>query len=102
MSEFRQFWLSLSVAERPDFASRCETTAGHLRNIAYGSKPCAEKLAIAIERESGGVVRCESLRPDVDWAYLRTTGCRVLDLSRARSSTAAARAVNEKAEGQLS
>lgn len=28
----------------------------------------------AIERESGGAVRCEDLRPDVDWAYLRGTG----------------------------
>lgn len=27
----------------------------------------------AIERATGGVVRCEDLRPDVDWAYLRAT-----------------------------
>lgn len=26
-----------------------------------------------IERESGGLVSCEELRPDVDWAYLRET-----------------------------
>lgn len=26
----------------------------------------------AIERITGGDVRCEQLRPDVDWAYLRT------------------------------
>lgn len=25
----------------------------------------------ACERLTGGVVRCEELRPDVDWAYLR-------------------------------
>ncbi|PUE21839.1 Cro/Cl family transcriptional regulator [Limnohabitans sp. MMS-10A-192] len=25
----------------------------------------------AIERITGGMVRCEQLRPDVDWAYLR-------------------------------
>jgi DNA-binding transcriptional regulator YdaS (Cro superfamily) len=25
----------------------------------------------AIERVTGGSVRCEDLRPDVDWAYLR-------------------------------
>lgn len=28
-----------------------------------------------IERATGGVVRCEDLRPDVDWAYLRATHC---------------------------
>lgn len=27
----------------------------------------------SIERATGGVVRCEELRPDVDWAYLRST-----------------------------
>lgn len=26
-----------------------------------------------IERTTGGVVTCEALRPDVDWAYLRGT-----------------------------
>ncbi|WP_323026555.1 helix-turn-helix domain-containing protein [Castellaniella sp.] len=28
----------------------------------------------SIERETGGRVRCEDLRPDVDWNYLRTSG----------------------------
>lgn len=27
----------------------------------------------AIERATGGAVRCEDLRPDVDWAYLRNS-----------------------------
>lgn len=27
----------------------------------------------AIERATKGAVRCEDLRPDVDWAYLRNT-----------------------------
>lgn len=28
----------------------------------------------SIERETGGRVRCEELRPDVDWNYLRASG----------------------------
>lgn len=28
-----------------------------------------------IERATKGAVRCEDLRPDVDWAYLRATNC---------------------------
>jgi DNA-binding transcriptional regulator YdaS (Cro superfamily) len=28
-----------------------------------------------IERATHGAVRCEELRPDVDWAYLRKTDC---------------------------
>lgn len=31
----------------------------------------------AIEKATGGTVRCEDLRPDVDWAYLRATDCSV-------------------------
>lgn len=33
-----------------------------------------------IERLTGGQVRCEDLRPDVDWAYLRATDCPVAAL----------------------
>jgi len=29
----------------------------------------------AIERITNGAVRCEELRPDVDWTYLRGTDC---------------------------
>ena len=40
-------------------------------NVAYGYKRAGESLCINIERESGGLVKCETLRDDVDWAYLR-------------------------------
>lgn len=30
-----------------------------------------------IERATGGKVRCEELRPDVNWAYLRATSTEV-------------------------
>lgn len=56
-----------------DFARRCGTTAGQLKQVAGGYRRAGESLAINIERESGGAVRCEDLRPDVDWEYLRTT-----------------------------
>jgi DNA-binding transcriptional regulator YdaS (Cro superfamily) len=61
----------LAPDQREEFAARCGTSAGHLKNIAYGYKPCGEALAISIDRETSGRVRCEDLRPDVDWAYLR-------------------------------
>ena len=32
---------------------------------------------VPIEKATRGVVRCEDLRPDVDWAYLRNTAERV-------------------------
>ena len=39
-----------------------------LRTIPAGKCP-------DIERCTGGLVTCEQLRPDVNWAYLRGTNC---------------------------
>ena len=72
MEKFKNHFMALSVKEREKFSVRCGTSRQHLTNIAYGKK-CGEALAISIERESRGSVRCEDLRPDVDWAYLRGT-----------------------------
>lgn len=66
------FWKSLSVPERASFALRCNTTKGHLGNVAYGCRRCAAELAVAIERESGGRVRAEATCPDVDWSVIRS------------------------------
>ncbi len=52
-------------------AGRCETTAGQLKQIAYGNRRASVVLAVSLERETKGAVKCEQLRPDVDWAYLR-------------------------------
>jgi len=71
--DLRTYLSKRTPDEREAFALACETTPGHLKNIGYGYKSCAEKLAIAIERESRGEITCEELRPDVDWAYLRGT-----------------------------
>lgn len=64
---------TLSKDEFEDFAKRCGTSVGQLKQIAGSFRPCRESLAINIERESGRKVLCESLRPDVDWKVLRGT-----------------------------
>jgi DNA-binding transcriptional regulator YdaS (Cro superfamily) len=60
-------------AERKAFASSCGTIIEYLNHITAGRKQAGVSLAINIERESGGAVRCEELRPDVDWAYIRNS-----------------------------
>lgn len=35
------------------------------------SRPIPAERCPEIEKATGGAVRCEELRPDVDWAYLR-------------------------------
>ena len=71
--KLKPFLETLSLVERTKFAKRVKSTAGHLRNVSYGYRPCAEALAIEIEKASGRMVSCEELRPDVDWAYLRSS-----------------------------
>jgi DNA-binding transcriptional regulator YdaS (Cro superfamily) len=74
MDALKSYWKSLSAQQRDELAAACETTSGHLANVVYECRTCSEKLAIALERETKGAIRCEDLRPDVDWAYLRSTG----------------------------
>lgn len=66
---------SLPVPDQRAFAERAETTVGYLRKACSMRQRLGADLVIALERESGGAVRCEQLRPDVDWAYLRQS-CR--------------------------
>lgn len=42
-----------------------------------GARQVPAERCPAIEKATDGVVRCEDLRPDVDWAYLRATDCHV-------------------------
>lgn len=61
----------LDKAKLDELATRCSTTAGQLKQIAYGHRRASVVLAVSLERETQGFVTCEQLRPDVDWAYLR-------------------------------
>jgi len=55
------------------FAANCGTTAGQLKQVAYGYRRPGAALAISIERESSRAISCEDMRPDIDWAYMRST-----------------------------
>lgn len=78
--KLKAFLETLSLVERTKLAKRVKSTAGHLRNVSYGYRPCAEALAIELEKETKGQVTCEELRSDVDWAYLRNSAPK--DVSR--------------------
>lgn len=73
MDELLAYINSLSPVERDAYANRCGTSIGYLRKAASVGQPLRESLCIELERESGAVVRCERLRPDVDWSYIRGT-----------------------------
>lgn len=75
MDELQKFLKAMPPDDRESFATRCGTTLGYLRKAISTGQQLGEKLCVNIDRESGGVISCESLRDDVDWAYIRATGC---------------------------
>lgn len=55
-----------SEEARAEFARKCGTTAGHMRNASYGQRPLSPEVCVALERESGQRVRRWESRP-IDW-----------------------------------
>lgn len=72
MEALREYLNSLSTDEQAAFVQRCGTSLSYLRKAISIEQKLRVPLAIDIERESGGAVRCEQLRPDVDWTQLRS------------------------------
>jgi DNA-binding transcriptional regulator YdaS (Cro superfamily) len=71
MENLKAFLNGLSRENQELFAARCNTSLGYLRKAISLRQQLGAALCVNIERESVGFVRCEELRPDVDWAYLR-------------------------------
>lgn len=60
----------------------------YLYQMATGVRSIAPDRAIEIEKATAGAVRCEELRPDVDWAYLRGSS-KAADLANTQPATPA-------------
>lgn len=72
MDKLLKYLNSLSKDSRAAYVAACGTTEGYLRKAASKHQSFRAELCILLERESGGVVRCEDLLPDADWAYIRS------------------------------
>lgn len=64
---------SLEPDQLTSIAARSGTTVGNLRQIAHGFRRAGPALAINLDRESENRVSFEELRPDVDWAYVKSS-----------------------------
>lgn len=58
------------VGTQTALASRLGVVQGAIQNWILRNRVPAEHCP-AIERETGGAVRCEDLRPDIPWEVLR-------------------------------
>lgn len=70
-TQLKQFLKPMTKDERVAFAKKCGTTLGNLHQMIYSTTPCSASLAIVIDRESNGAVRCDDLCPQADFNYLR-------------------------------
>ena len=64
----------LPLERQAALCARCGTTIGYIRKLTSIAGQLNADVAINFERETGGSVRCETLRPSADWAYVRSTG----------------------------
>jgi len=65
--------LPSAQSERDAFAKKCGTSWAYLKQVSYGNKACQAWLAVNLERESNGILKCEEIcSEDVDWAYIRS------------------------------
>jgi DNA-binding transcriptional regulator YdaS (Cro superfamily) len=73
MKKLLSYINSLDKESRAAFCSSIDASERYLRKAISKGQRMGVELCIAIDRNSGGAVRCEDIRPDVDWAYLRTS-----------------------------
>lgn len=74
--DLKTYFFNLTPEERDTFSARCETSTGHLQNVAYGYRVASTELAVAIERESDGKVTRIEMFPETyfkKWPELAAT-----------------------------
>lgn len=73
----RTYLNSLPKPQQEDFATRCGTTLNYLRKGISAKQNFSGELTLNLEKESGGVVTVEEVRPDLNerWDYIRGTRC---------------------------
>ena len=71
--DLKTYLEQLPMGGRRKFAERCGASDAFIRQISIGIRNCPGWLAVAIDRETDGVVSAESLDPKTDWAYIRCT-----------------------------
>lgn len=63
------------IGSMQKLAVHLEVTKGAVGQWKHPGRRVPAEYCPTIERLSGGTVRCEELRPDVEWGYLRKTDC---------------------------
>jgi DNA-binding transcriptional regulator YdaS (Cro superfamily) len=70
-----QDYFATGVESQSDLARKLKITPVLIHQWKTGARQVPANRCPDIERETNGVVRCEDLRPGVDWAILRGITC---------------------------
>ena len=73
MDKLLKYLNDLPKEQRAAFCTACGTSEGYLRKAVSKKQKLGTALCIALERESAGSIPCESLVPEADWAFIRST-----------------------------
>jgi DNA-binding transcriptional regulator YdaS (Cro superfamily) len=73
MNSLRTYLNTLPKEHQQAYALRCGTTINYLRKAISTNQRLGADLAVLLAKESGGAVTFDSIRPDVDWGYVRST-----------------------------
>lgn len=65
--DLKTYLFNLSVSERDQFARDCDSTLGHMQNVAYGYRTASTEMAVSIESVSKGKVTRVEMFPDSYW-----------------------------------
>lgn len=71
-SKLRSFYYGLSTKARADFALKCDTSDGQIKQIISKHRTCSPVLAVEFDKASDGFIRCDELCPQIDFEYVRT------------------------------
>lgn len=72
MNKLRKYLNSIPIQEQSFFARKCGTTINYLRKrLSSKEGKLGLNICIEIEDKTKGEIRCEDLRPDVNWSILR-------------------------------
>lgn len=76
---------------REEFAQRIGTSVQYLHQLGLGYRQASLELALAIDKHSHGLVPAVRIRPDIDWAHVRSLAARIVPVAvpppRARAKT---------------
>lgn len=65
-------WLNGLPRQTQDtVAKKMNTSVGQLRQIAYGNRSCSVRLAVELDKYSGGMVSMTEMAPSVDWDHVK-------------------------------